>query len=429
MPTNYYDSSEATLAERVDEAWADHQDRELPDSERNIATKFLIYAFDLKNLSHDKDHLNHALKKLMDMRKQKRANNPNYVPILHSGSYHFEETARILTATAISYSSPDSSIQDAFDQGELLDVSQKSKLLDKSNQPTFLDAGQRTLFNLDIYNGLFYRDGKIFDSSHSISHQKPKYVAFTLNTNGELSAFNHLEGDIDEQGQKFVHSSMNSGAPVLIAGELEIQNGQLITITSFSDHYKPTLFNIARFLEYLADRGMDLTHTQVLLFHPPHPDSGLQSTPLKMGGAYRTWHRIGATDIIKNITGVIESHIAIMQAYLDSKKTKFKQKLLKINATLVKVALFQELIDELNYVKQTMKGTPKFTVLLESLAVIDFILSGFQEAYKELRPRGVGRVGVLFEEMRKRTQQAGQPFECIDEAEEQIRFGIYKQSR
>ena len=429
MPSNYYDSSDATLAERVDEAWADYKEVDLSDYQHKCAIKFLMYVFNLKKLSDDKEGLNKALETLMALRNQKKAENPHYVPILHSGSYHFDKTARILTATEISHTSPDTTIQAAFESGELLDVYSHAKITDCCRKPTFLHAEERASFNLDIYNGLFYKDGEIFDSARSISHQKPRYIAFTLNTNGELSVFNHLDGEVDEKGYVFVHSSMNSGAPVLAAGEMEIVNGQLITITSFSDHYKPTLFSIARFLEYLCDREMDLSKTKVLLFYSPNTDTGLQSIPIKVEGSRRTWHSISAIDIIKNANGVIEDNIATMQNYLNSKKTKFKQKIIKIDLTIKKVELFHAVIKELNDIKQIMKGSSSYLVLRESLKAIDQIIMGFQDAYKRLRPRGIGRVGIIFEEMRARIHQASLPFASIDEAEEELKFDSYKQLR
>ena len=426
MPYNYFDSSEGRLAERVDDAWADYQDETLQEFERKQASKFLIHVFDIKKLSTDKDSLNKILVMLMDRREAKKAENPDYIPILHSASYHFDDTARILTPTIEPKVSPDSTIQASFNRGELLDVIAEERNNDLMAQPTFLSSYEREKYNITIFNGLFYKNGKIFDSSSSIAHNKVGYVAFTLNTNGEISVFNHLSGEVDRFGKKLVHSSMNGGAPVCVAGEMEIKKGQLISINNSSGHYLPSLYSITRFLEYLSDRDIDLSKTRVLLLHAPLAESCLKATSVSVAGSLKLWQSIMASDVIKGVNGVIESNIATINVYLESRKTKRKQNFFKDATTIAKVNLLNDLVTDLNYIKQTFKGTASRFVLLEVLDAIDSLISRYVDMYRAMRPRGRGRLGLIFDEIRQKTHEAVSEVGQIEPEQEHERLESFK---
>lgn len=119
-----------------------------------------------------------------------------------------------------------------------MDVSNSSKLKNIAYETKFLDKEQRAQHRVNIVHGKFKKDNADFDTSQMIAHGKTGFAAFTLNANGELSVFNHLG-----MRDKIAHSSMNSGSPVVAAGELKIQNGKLLAINTHSGHYRPSLFN------------------------------------------------------------------------------------------------------------------------------------------------------------------------------------------
>ncbi|TYZ61949.1 hypothetical protein PybrP1_000683, partial [[Pythium] brassicae (nom. inval.)] len=58
----------------------------------------------------------------------------------------------------------------------------------------------------------------------------------------------------------FHHSSFVAGAPILAAGKLMVQHGQLVAIEPHSGHYKPTSRNLAALCGVLRAQGVALAH-------------------------------------------------------------------------------------------------------------------------------------------------------------------------
>lgn len=240
-----YRSETTTLAERIDFAWAvytqlNHKQGSPFQQQRSkeykaAAVEFLIYAFNISDTDHEA--INQRLIQLMDIRKQYRAEHPEMVPG-----------------------------KAALVEGDsLLSVNEEKKKKDQEIKTSFLDARQRAEYRLHINEkGLFEQNKQLFDTSDYISHGKRGFAAFTLNAYGELSVFNHYsKRRRNKKGQLLLHSSMHAGRDIVAAGELKIENGKLVAVTTYSGHYKPTLFTMKRFLEYVSSQNVDISGTIV----------------------------------------------------------------------------------------------------------------------------------------------------------------------
>lgn len=333
MDIDYYSSSWGSVAKRLDSAWSDYQDSSLPDEQRLNALEYMIYILDINFVSHSQESLNELLVKLMDTRAQKKDRNPDYIPILRSGRYQLETKARVLQSTKTSNVSDDNEIQQAFKAHKLLDVNRSDKHNDKVDRITYLTAEQRAEYNIQIHEGLFKQSGDVFDSSHYIAHKKPGYVAFTFNTNGELSVFNHLGGRKDSQGRRLAHSSMNAGSPILATGEMEIKQGKLVSINTFSGRYEPSLYSLTLFLEYLSDRDIDISETKVYLQKPIKETSGLQSAKVYIKGDIIAWYVVSATALLMNVRAIMERNLYSINEYLNSLQTRLYRDVFRLDST------------------------------------------------------------------------------------------------
>ncbi|GEM_PF-5137280 len=101
-----------------------------------------------------------------------------------------------------------------------------------------------------------------FDTRNYISHKKKGYAAFVINTEGEISVFNHLHGE-----NALFHSSLNAGKAVLGAGEIKVVDGKLKSISQYSGHYEPTLENTLAVLTYLKKQSLDISEVEVFLLN------------------------------------------------------------------------------------------------------------------------------------------------------------------
>ncbi|MCW8407897.1 hypothetical protein OQJ13_02800 [Legionella sp. PATHC035] len=416
MPKNYFSSKDGTVTKRLDEAWSDYRNSSLSKEDRLNALDFMIYVFDIKKLSNKKNVLNELLDNLMREREKRKKENPDYIPVLSRGKYKLEPN-RVLKPTSEPQKSSEADIQTAFNRGELLDVNEKDKRFDKA-VTTFLTPQQRAEFNIEINNGLFHKEGKIFDSSQSIAHKKPGFVAFTLNTNYELSVFEHQCGLLDEQGRLLLHSSMNAGAPVLAAGEMEIKNGKLISINTYSGHYQPSLYSVARFLEYLSNRGVDITETKLYLENEPSKETGLKYQRGQYG------YEISANDIVHSVKKIMTSNLEYIDEYINSSRTKlfnfFGNKLTK-----AKSAIAQEFHDELVYTMDTLKDSISLSDVKISIECLDSIITRYSEKLKQLAGNP-GRLDNKFSVLNSLIQEQREKYEHFDDQEEEQRIECFK---
>lgn len=398
MSFDYFSSKNGRLAARLDKAWDCYKNSKLDDKNRKKALDFMIYVFDIRAVSKEPDALNKQLDMLMQKRQDKKATNPDYIPIEYSGGYDFEHTARILLATDQSLQSFDASIQRRFNAGTLLDVNDKDKQRDAWGMGvTYLDGEERAQFRLEIHNGLLCKNGKPFDSSKKIAHGKKGYVAFTLNSNGELSAFKHLGGVRDKKDRLLVHSSMNEGAPVLAAGEMEIKKGKLVNINTFSGHYQPSLYSLSHFLNYLTARTVDLSKTNVLLKAKPDRQSGLTFEEKQVSGDTVPWFKVPATQIMSAVDRVLSSNIGSINRYLDSNVTKVYQAV-GLTTTQGKVELATKFKHELESIVTDINRPSASLSGKDALEKIEKLIDIYQE--KNLSITASGRLADKFSQMK-----------------------------
>lgn len=256
-----YDESKDLLANRIDFAWEAYIDEKNQKNLREKALLFLIYAFDLTDI---KD-INGQLITLMAKRKAYKSTNPEFIPGLEPQNLPFKPELVIPEPTPKYGQSTNPIIKQAIANKDLVDVNNDDKSYDMGGSTKFFTSQERAKFRVIIHKGLFYKNNALFDTSKMISHYKYGFASYTLNSNGELSIFNH-KGMVDGIG----HSSPNSGAPVVSAGEIKIYDGKLIALTPYSGHYKPSLFNVFRVFEYFAHRHVDLSKAELYTYNHPH---------------------------------------------------------------------------------------------------------------------------------------------------------------
>jgi hypothetical protein len=99
----------------------------------------------------------------------------------------------------------------------------------------YLSDLERAKFKLEVRDGLLYdSEGKLFDTSDASSvHSGGGRAIFTMDEAGNIYASKY------QAVGEFHHSSLAGGEPVAGAGELEVQNGVLTTVTNKSGHYLP----------------------------------------------------------------------------------------------------------------------------------------------------------------------------------------------
>jgi len=290
----YYEAC-GPLGQRIDFAWdvySDNDNADNVDKYKKNALNFLIYAFDLTETSS----INTQLLELMFERQKYRDENSDYIPSKQPQHLPFDPA--YLDLQMMTTDVPDT-IQQAIKSKELLDLQDMHKYIIDPKHTRYLDTDERASYRVHIRNGLFEHDGSPYDTASMESHGRVGYAAYTINANGELSVFTHLGG-----ADGLYHSSMNAGAPVVSAGELKIQNGHLLEITTSSGHYNPTLFNVHRTLEYFSSHRIDITQVSVRTqSNPAKVINTMTSIPLHPG--YLT----PATQIYKSMNQLLSEAI------------------------------------------------------------------------------------------------------------------------
>lgn len=94
------------------------------------------------------------------------------------------------------------------------------------------------------------RDIEFMGSEYIAGEKQPKWI-YTVDTAGRMYVNRKSKG-------AFQHSSFLSGAPVLAAGGLLVEDGKLVLLTAHSGHYKPTQQHFDYFCDYLKSKGVDM---------------------------------------------------------------------------------------------------------------------------------------------------------------------------
>ena len=124
----------------------------------------------------------------------------------------------------------------------------------------YYSAQERSKLKLRVKDGLLYNtegqklDPELDNPKHSGRSGK---AIFVISLDGQfwVTFFDQRYGHIH-------HSSLLAAAPVLSAGELMIEDGQLLSISNASGHYKPAATSLDVALKLLKALGTDLSECE-----------------------------------------------------------------------------------------------------------------------------------------------------------------------
>ncbi len=147
----------------------------------------------------------------------------------------------------------------ALQRGTILSRSEEIRKKDARQGAKMLTPSERKKYECIVSDGLLKKsDGMRLDTSGYESHSGSGLAACVINTEGEISFFEHKYGyDL------IWHASLNAGKAVLYAGDFEVRDGKLISISQCSGHYKPSLMNMLIALELLKKKGVDISNVEL----------------------------------------------------------------------------------------------------------------------------------------------------------------------
>ncbi|MDF1758104.1 MAG: hypothetical protein P1U74_07380 [Legionellaceae bacterium] len=346
---------EETLANRIDFAWEVYSGEKYSDEYRKPALKFLLYALDITH----HENINEQLIKLMKDRSTHKENNPEYIPGKSPTRIPFDPKTTLPEKTIAHGQTENLDIKNAIIRGELLDVNERSKAIDQKEKTVFLKAKGRAEHQVLIHSGKLTMRGKPFDSSGMIAHDKRGFAAFTLNANGELSVFKHKN-----MRDRYAHSSMNAGKPVVAAGEFQVEGGVVKAINTHSGHYAPSLFSVYRFLEHLSQHQVDISQTKVITQQNPSEFiQDIHSTPFEYMHTYEQYYATDASELYNKLDAVINKNLSSIQEQLQNYEKssftsllKFKDMLTGSNLTEKKATIAAALQEEIKNFRPKLKG-------------------------------------------------------------------------
>ncbi len=124
----------------------------------------------------------------------------------------------------------------------------------KYERVVYLTENQRKEKIISI-NGkglLLDRSGRLYHTgTEATTHSGSGWVIFVMDKNHIIYASSNIS-------EVFNHSSFLRGNYVASAGEIKVNNGQLVAITCKSGHYRPKKENMKYFLDSLQRRGVNL---------------------------------------------------------------------------------------------------------------------------------------------------------------------------
>ncbi|KTD59229.1 hypothetical protein [Legionella shakespearei] len=385
MPRKYdlniiYREDAGHLGDKIDYAWSVYQavepvagevDTNESEAKKKAALMFLIYALDIQDSALDSDRLNHLLRQLIDERQLHKTINPEYIPGKSPSHLPFSPQKTVPLQTTRHGKSKQARVKKGIKTKEILDVHDDSKKEDQTGGLFITSAVERAQYRVNIHQGLFKKNGVLFDTHKMISHGKPGFASFTLNANGELSVFSHLN-----KRDGFTHATMNAGAPIVAAGEIKIENGQLKAITTYSGHYQPSLFNVYRLLEYFSQHNVDISHAVVITFQNPSLYlPGIESHIYYINNV-ADGYRTPASQIYNGINELISTCIKKLQP---SPIDKLKTKLPKSELTKQRVLLHERLQHELLEFQNNLKSNLSPFELHYRLVELEGIISRYEE--------------------------------------------------
>ncbi|WP_404365711.1 hypothetical protein [Marinobacter sp.] len=125
------------------------------------------------------------------------------------------------------------------------------------NQPkvvTYLSEKEKSSLELDVKGNLIVvkETGQPFDTGEAL--MGPGAI-FIMEPSGRILASNY------SKPREFHHSSLSGGLPVASAGHMEVADGHLLEVNSYSGHYEPTQRQNNLIFQELESRGLPASIT------------------------------------------------------------------------------------------------------------------------------------------------------------------------
>jgi hypothetical protein len=122
-----------------------------------------------------------------------------------------------------------------------------------SNGVLYLMPDERETFRIFVRDGKVYSadDGSLFDTVTGLTARPDGKAIFVMDDQGNFYASTKLKPG------SFHHSTFFAGQPVSGAGEIVIEDGQIISMNSHSGHYKPSVETEGQVLDQLEAQGIE----------------------------------------------------------------------------------------------------------------------------------------------------------------------------
>ena len=124
--------------------------------------------------------------------------------------------------------------------------------------PIWLTIALIEAYKLTTRDGKFFdANGKIFDTSSSQTWDGQSKAIFVVNEKGDVFASTY------QKVGEFHHSSLGQGKAVAMAGEMEVDNGILKSISNRSGHYTPKPEYLDQTISHLEQSGIDFKSVEI----------------------------------------------------------------------------------------------------------------------------------------------------------------------
>jgi hypothetical protein len=126
-----------------------------------------------------------------------------------------------------------------------------------------LSDSELEAYKLTAKNGKFFdANGNLFDTSSSQTWDGQSKAIFVVNEKGDVFASTY------QKAGEFHHSSLGQGKPVAMAGEMEVENGVLKSISNRSGHYTPEPEYLDQTISHLERSGIDFKSVEIDTLEP-----------------------------------------------------------------------------------------------------------------------------------------------------------------
>ncbi|MBV72037.1 MAG: hypothetical protein CMH52_11980 [Myxococcales bacterium] len=124
------------------------------------------------------------------------------------------------------------------------------------------DPNERAAMKLYVRDGLLTdQNGDSLDPATDKFPDRDGLAIFVMDRQQQIYvSFDHVQN-------KFHHSSILAGQPVLAAGDMTIVQGKLLELTNSSGHYRPGPKTLELVMMRLKEMGVDMSEVKVVALH------------------------------------------------------------------------------------------------------------------------------------------------------------------